>query len=168
MIPCLGDNSPIFPLGSPHPVIYISQPTFDIGRRAGNFLLAHSRGKTHSKSLPRNCSSARRSGNFFKTPQIRVRLWLQSEFSNQIRSRKNHGFTLIELLVVVAIIGYWSPSCFPPSAWPAEQARTSLCASRLHKLGLGVMYYAKECGGIVPFLRRCLRGGMEQRFVVYG
>ncbi len=42
--PCLVDDSQFSPWIS-HPVIYISQPTFDMGARAASFLLAHKPGE---------------------------------------------------------------------------------------------------------------------------
>jgi prepilin-type N-terminal cleavage/methylation domain-containing protein len=76
---------------------------------------------------------------------------VKSGFSNQISYRQNHGFTLIELLVVVAIIAVLVAVLIPALSLARAQAQTSVCASQLHQLGLGVIYYAKECNGIVPF-----------------
>jgi prepilin-type N-terminal cleavage/methylation domain-containing protein len=76
---------------------------------------------------------------------------VKSVSSNQKSYRQNHGFTLIELLVVVAIIAVLVAVLIPALNLARAQAQTSVCASQLHQLGLGVIYYAKECNGIVPF-----------------
>ncbi len=76
---------------------------------------------------------------------------VKSEFLNRKSCRQNLGFTLIELLVVVAIISVLVAILLPALSLARALAQTSVCASQLHQVGLGVMYYAKECSGIVPF-----------------
>jgi prepilin-type N-terminal cleavage/methylation domain-containing protein len=64
---------------------------------------------------------------------------------------KSEGFTLIELLVVVAIIAVLVAMLLPALNQARESARTAVCASNLHQLGIGVLTYAKENNDVVPF-----------------
>lgn len=55
--------------------------------------------------------------------------------------QNQRGFTLIELLVVVAIIVLLLAVLLPSLSTAREQARSSVCGSQLHQIGLaGVMY----------------------------
>lgn len=54
------------------------------------------------------------------------------------------GFTLIELLVVVAIITLLIAILLPSLGQAREQAKTTMCASNLRQLGLGMRLYAQE------------------------
>lgn len=71
---------------------------------------------------------------------------------------RGSAFTLIELLVVVAIIGLLVSLLMPSLHKAREQARRSLCATRLHNLGVGVLSYATANKGRII---RC-RGGTVQ------
>ncbi len=64
--------------------------------------------------------------------------------------RRKNGFTLIELLVVVAIIAVLIAMLLPALANAREQARTTVCASRLKQLGLGFQLYTQQNQGIYP------------------
>ena len=66
-----------------------------------------------------------------------------------MRTRKN-GFTLIELLVVVAIIGVLVSILLPAIAKARESGRFVVCASNLHSIGIGLMFYAEENRGQLP------------------
>jgi prepilin-type N-terminal cleavage/methylation domain-containing protein len=66
-------------------------------------------------------------------------------------SPKSKGFTLIELLVVVAIIAVLVAILLPALNQAREAARTAVCMSNLHQLGIGVLIYARENNEIVPF-----------------
>jgi prepilin-type N-terminal cleavage/methylation domain-containing protein len=79
------------------------------------------------------------------------RFIISSGIDTMIKEQKLSGFTLIELLVVVAIISVLVSLLLPAVYLAREHARTVACASQLRQLGLGVMYYAKECHNIVPF-----------------
>jgi len=61
------------------------------------------------------------------------------------------GFTLIELLVVVAIIAVLVALLLPALGLAREMAKTTVCASQLHQLGLAVMSYSKENNDFVPY-----------------
>jgi len=61
------------------------------------------------------------------------------------------SFTLIELLVVVAIIAVLVAVLLPALTLAREQAKTALCASNLHQLGIAVTTYASQANGYVPF-----------------
>ncbi len=73
--------------------------------------------------------------------------------------KRKHGFTLIELLVVVAIIAVLIAILLPSLAMAREHARTAVCASNLHQLGVGVQIYAKENSDFVPY---CDDNGLEE------
>ncbi|HUO07730.1 MAG TPA: prepilin-type N-terminal cleavage/methylation domain-containing protein [Phycisphaerae bacterium] len=57
------------------------------------------------------------------------------------------GFTLIELLVVVSIIALLIAILLPGLAKSRGRARTTVCASNLHALGIGVNLYLDDYGG---------------------
>jgi prepilin-type N-terminal cleavage/methylation domain-containing protein len=62
------------------------------------------------------------------------------------------GFTLIELLVVVAIIALLIAILLPSLSKAREQARTSLCLSRIGQFGKAFLVYADDFGDMPPFL----------------
>ena len=80
IIPCLVDDSPIFPLGSPHPVIYISQPTFDIGRQAANIPRRQAGRKITASRYPGIVHRPEDQETFTKHHKLRVHLWLSPNF----------------------------------------------------------------------------------------
>lgn len=67
-------------------------------------------------------------------------------------SRRGRGFTLIELLVVVAIIALLIAILLPSLQRAREKARSSVCQSNLHQLGLATTYYAEDEGGRLPYI----------------
>ncbi|MBN1346093.1 MAG: prepilin-type N-terminal cleavage/methylation domain-containing protein [Phycisphaerae bacterium] len=68
------------------------------------------------------------------------------------RRRKPYGFTLIELLVVVAIIALLISILLPSLSKAREQARTSLCLSRISQLNKAMLLYADDFDESPPFL----------------
>ncbi|MBN1346091.1 MAG: prepilin-type N-terminal cleavage/methylation domain-containing protein [Phycisphaerae bacterium] len=68
------------------------------------------------------------------------------------RKSRRWGFTLIELLVVVAIIALLISILLPSLSKAREQARTTLCASRIAQLCKAIMFYADDYDGAPPFL----------------
>jgi len=68
-------------------------------------------------------------------------------------SRSWTAFTLIELLVVVAIIALLISILLPSLGRAREQAKTQVCASNLHQLGIATNYYLEDNRGILPYMR---------------
>ncbi len=62
-----------------------------------------------------------------------------------------HGFTLIELLVVIAIIAALATLLFPLFGTARRKGHSSVCASNLHQLGLGVQGYAQDWDDHIPY-----------------
>jgi prepilin-type N-terminal cleavage/methylation domain-containing protein len=54
------------------------------------------------------------------------------------------AFTLIELLVVVAIIALLVAILLPSLAKAREQARSAVCKSNIHQMGVGLTLYTLE------------------------
>ncbi len=67
-------------------------------------------------------------------------------------SRKAQAFTLIELLVVVAIIALLISILLPSLSKAREQARTTLCMSRLAQFGKAFLMYADDYDETFPFI----------------
>ncbi len=65
---------------------------------------------------------------------------------------KKAGFTLIELLVVVAIIALLISILLPSLSKAREQARATLCASRLGQLSKAMLIYADDYAEALPFI----------------
>jgi len=70
--------------------------------------------------------------------------------SGSLKQRPNGGFTLIELLVVIAIIAILAAMLLPALAKAKESAKKMNCISNLHQMGLGLLLYADDSGGIIP------------------
>ncbi|MBN1345144.1 MAG: prepilin-type N-terminal cleavage/methylation domain-containing protein [Phycisphaerae bacterium] len=68
------------------------------------------------------------------------------------------AFTLIELLVVVAIIALLISILLPSLSKAREQARSTLCASRLSQLTKGLMIYSDDYNEVPPFTSRAIHG----------
>lgn len=66
-------------------------------------------------------------------------------------NRGDRGFTLIELLVVVAIIALLISILLPSLSRAREQARTTLCLSRIAQFGKAFLLYADDYDGTPPF-----------------
>jgi prepilin-type N-terminal cleavage/methylation domain-containing protein len=62
------------------------------------------------------------------------------------------GFTLIELLVVVAIIALLISILLPSLGKAREQARTTLCLSRISQLGKAFLLYSSDFDESFPFI----------------
>lgn len=62
----------------------------------------------------------------------------------------SHGFTLIELLVVVSIIALLVSILLPALGKAREQARSVVCSSNQHQIGLGVLFYAEDNNEFMP------------------
>ena len=63
----------------------------------------------------------------------------------------NHAFTLIELLVVVAIIAILAALLLPALSTAKEKGRRAVCLSNLRQIGIGVISYAHDNSGKIPF-----------------
>src|SRR5712671_6617947 len=64
--------------------------------------------------------------------------------------RPYRGFTLIELLVVIDIIAILAAMLLPVLARAKEAGRKANCISNLHQMGIGLLMYADDSGGIIP------------------
>lgn len=68
------------------------------------------------------------------------------------RIRKQGGFTLIELLVVVAIIVTLIAILLPSLNRAREQAKATVCLSKVRQIGLAMQIYTEENSGFYPAL----------------
>lgn len=65
--------------------------------------------------------------------------------------RRRAGFTLIELLVVIAIIALLIGILVPSLSRARKSARTTLCLSNVRQMGIGLLMYADEYNGSLPW-----------------
>lgn len=72
----------------------------------------------------------------------------EDPFSSRFSAR---GFTLIEVLVVVGIIALLIAITMPALARSREQTRTVACKTNLSQLGKGMLMYAQNFGGYLPY-----------------
>ena len=63
---------------------------------------------------------------------------------------KNAGFTLIELLVVISIIALLVSILMPGLQKAREAARSTVCKTNLHQIGLGFEFYGHDYDGFLP------------------
>lgn len=82
-------------------------------------------------------------------------------------ARRRSGFTLIELLVVVAIIALLISILLPSLSRARDRARTTLCQSNLHQLGLANEYYARDNNGRLPYIKGTNQTAGHQGFPYY-
>ncbi len=68
----------------------------------------------------------------------------------RLKQESKGGFTLIELLVVIAIIAILAAMLLPALAKAKESGKKMNCISNLHQMGLGLLLYADDSGGIIP------------------
>jgi prepilin-type N-terminal cleavage/methylation domain-containing protein/prepilin-type processing-associated H-X9-DG protein len=68
------------------------------------------------------------------------------------------GFTLIELLVVIAIIAILAALLIPALERARDTARTVVCASQLHQMGLGFLSYYQDSNEYLPGGPPCRAG----------
>ena len=61
------------------------------------------------------------------------------------------AFTLIELLVVIAIIAILAALLLPALASARDQGRKAACLSNLRQMGIGLINYATDNDGRIPF-----------------
>ncbi len=65
-------------------------------------------------------------------------------------SPKSSAFSLIELLVVVAIIAVLVAVLLPALNQARQAAKTTVCASKLRQLGVGIQIYTDMDNGVYP------------------
>jgi len=70
--------------------------------------------------------------------------------STKAKRERKGAFTLIELLVVIAIIAILAAMLLPALARAKENGKKMHCMSNLHQMGLSLLLYADDSGGIIP------------------
>jgi prepilin-type N-terminal cleavage/methylation domain-containing protein len=74
---------------------------------------------------------------------------------------RRRGFTLVELLVVIAVIAVLVGVLLPAIGAARQAARTTVCATRLAQLGLGLGMYFNDYDRTLPQLRVDVGGGFK-------
>ncbi|HMN41806.1 MAG TPA: type II secretion system protein [Phycisphaerales bacterium] len=73
-------------------------------------------------------------------------------------SRRTGGFTLIELLVVIAIVALLVAILLPALGAARASSRATVCASRLHQLGIALSMYMNDFDNTLPQATTMLGG----------
>lgn len=76
-----------------------------------------------------------------------------------MRLHSRTGFTLIELLVVIAIIAILAAILFPVFAQARDSARATSCRNGMNQIGKGLMMYASDYDGRLPWASRWYSAG---------
>lgn len=69
------------------------------------------------------------------------------------RNGRANGFTLVELLVVVAIIALLLSILLPSLQKARTVARSVVCQTNLKSVGLALMFYTEDFGGVMPSVK---------------
>ena len=68
--------------------------------------------------------------------------------------RRSSGFTMVELLVVIGIIAALIAILLPALKGARDSAKRTQCLSNLRQIGIGVMTYAADSKGLIPYTQQ--------------